>query len=401
MQATPQSEASSDASPGPVDVFDVVVIGAGIAGAAAAWSLADRMRVVLVEREPAPGVHATGRSASVLSETSGHPAVCMLARASRPFLEGPPDAFCETSLLAPRGLAWVGRREDMDELDAFVMSARQLTPNVRRLSPEATLELLPGFRPMAVAGGAAFEPDAMSIDTAALLQGFVAGARRRGATVLTTTEAISAVGTAGAAGSRWVTSVGARELTSTHVVNAAGVWGDVVAERCGVAPIGLQPLRRTAAIVPAPEWVGGWPLVMDIAGRYYVEPEAGGLLVSPADETACEPCDARPEEIDVAIALDELAAATEVPVRSVRRAWAGLRTFAPDRVPVLGEDPDAAGFWWLVGQGGAGIKTSPAMAALLAAQMTGDDAGFDGAGFDGAGFDGASLTRQLSPQRFR
>ena len=131
---------------------------------------------------------------------------------------------------------------------------------------------------------------------------------------------------------------------------------------------------------------------MDIAGRYYVEPEAGGLLVSPADETACEPCDARPEEIDVAIALDELAAATEVPVRSVRRAWAGLRTFAPDRVPVLGEDPDAAGFWWLVGQGGAGIKTSPAMAALLTAQMTGADAGFDDAG---------SLTRQLSPQRFR
>ena len=194
MQPTAQSESPSGA--GPVDVFDgfdVVVIGAGIAGAAAAWSLAEHMRVALVEREPAPGVHTTGRSASVLSETSGHPAVCMLARASRPFLEDPPDKFCETPLLAPRGLAWVGQRDDADRLDAFAESARRLTPTVRRLSPEATLELLPGFRPVAVAGGAAHEPDAMSIDTAALLQGFVAGARRRGAVVLTTSEAVSAV----------------------------------------------------------------------------------------------------------------------------------------------------------------------------------------------------------------
>jgi D-arginine dehydrogenase len=260
---------------------------------------------------------------------------------------------------------------------------------VRRLSPQAALELLPGFRPAAVAGGAVYEPGAMSIDTAAVLQGFVAGTRRRGSVVLTTSEAISAVN-AGSSG--WVTTIGDRTLTSTHIVNAAGAWGDIVAERCGVAPIGLQPLRRTAAIVPAPDWVGGWPLVMDIAGRYYVEPEAGGLLVSPADETASEPCDARPDEIDVAIALDQLAAATEVPVRSVRRAWAGLRTFAPDRVPVLGEDPGAAGFWWLVGQGGAGIKTAPAMAALLTAQLTGADAGLDDIG---------GLSRQLTPQRFR
>jgi D-arginine dehydrogenase len=385
-----QPTAPSERSTGAADAtFDVVVIGAGIAGAAAAWSLAEHLRVVLVERESAPGVHATGRSASVLSETSGHPVVCVLARASRPFFERPPDAFCETPLLTARGLAWVGQGDDADVLDAFAESARPLTPTVRRLSPQATLELLPGFRPVAVAGGAVYEPDAMSIDTAAMLQGFVAGTRRRGSVVLTTSEAISAVN-AGSSG--WVTTIGDRTLTSTHIVNAAGAWGDIVAERCGVAPLGLQPLRRTAAIVPAPDWVGGWPLVMDIAGRYYVEPEAGGLLVSPADETASEPCDARPDEIDVAIALDQLAAATEVPVRSVRRAWAGLRTFTPDRVPVLGEDPGTAGFWWLVGQGGAGIKTAPAMAALLTAQLTGADTGPDDTG---------RLSRLLTPQRFR
>ena len=384
MQRTPSESAS-----GADDIYDVVVIGAGIAGAAAAWSLAEHMRVVLVERESAPGVHATGRSASVLSETSGHRVVCLLAAASRPFFEAPPDAFCETPLLAPRGLAWVGGRDDAGRLDAFGEAARRLTPTVRRLSAEATLELLPGFRPPAVAGGAVHEPDAMSIDTAALLHGFVAGTRRRGSAVLTTAEAISAVSPGR---SRWVTTIGDRELTSTHIVNAAGAWGDVVAGRCGVPPIGLQPMRRTAAIVPAPEWVGAWPLVMDITGRYYVEPESGGLLVSPADETPSEPCDARPEEIDVARGLDQLAAATEVPVRSVRRAWAGLRTFAPDRVPVLGEDPGAPGFWWLVGQGGAGIKTAPALAALLTSQLVGAGASLDEA---------ATLTRELAPQRFR
>lgn len=390
MQPTAPSEAASDGRA--AAAFDVVVIGAGIAGAAAAWSLAEHLRVVLVEREASPGMHATGRSASVLSETSGHPVVCVLARASRPFFEHPPDGVCETPLLSARGLAWVGQRDDASHLDSFAEAARRLTPTVHRLSPQATLELLPGFRPAAVAGGAVHEPDAMSIDTAVLLQGFVAGIRRRGSTVLTTSEAISADRTGSTGRSRWVTSVGDRQFMSTHVVNAAGAWGDVVAERCGVATIGLQPMRRTAAIVPAPEWVNAWPLVMDIAGRYYVEPETGGLLVSPADETASDPCDARAEEIDVAIALDQLAAATEVPVRSVRRAWAGLRTFAPDRVPVLGEDPDAAGFWWLVGQGGAGIKTAPAMAALLTGQLTGADPGLD---------DADLLTRALAPYRFR
>ncbi|MGH9134060.1 MAG: NAD(P)/FAD-dependent oxidoreductase, partial [Ilumatobacteraceae bacterium] len=220
-----------------------------------------------------------------------------------------------------------------------------------------------------------------------------------GSAVLTTSEAVTSV----RSGSSWITTAGARRLTSTHVVDAAGAWGDVVAERCGVVAIGLRPLRRTAAIVPAPDWVRSWPLVMDVAGRFYVEPEAGGLLVSPADETDSEPCDARPEEIDVALALDELAAATEVPVRTVRRAWAGLRTFAPDRVPVLGEDPSAPGFWWLVGQGGAGIKTAPAMAALLASQMLGTLGTLGTPGTPGtlATGDLRDLASRLAPQRLR
>lgn len=155
------------------------------------------------------------------------------------------------------------------------------------------------------------------------------------------------------------------------VVNAAGAWGDVVAAAAGVEPVGLAPLRRTACIVAVPGGhdVTHWPLVMDAAGTFYAEPEPGGLLLSPADETPDEPGDARPDELDVALAIDRLRDATTLPVRSVRRAWAGLRTFAPDRVPVAGFAPDAPGFYWLVGQGGGGIKTAPALAALAAADI--------------------------------
>jgi D-arginine dehydrogenase len=346
---------------------DVCVIGAGIAGASTAYELAAHADVAVVEQEIQAGHHATGRSASVLSETSGHPLVCALAAASRPFFESPPPGFCEHQLLAERGLLWVGRDGDGSLLDELAVAGRAVAPTVRRLDPGETLARLPGFRPGAVAAGGVLEPDAMAIDTAALLAGFIAGLRRRGGTLITSAEAI----TLQPHGRQWVVHAGTHTVRTAHVVDAAGAWGDVVATRAGVRPLGLQPKRRTAALVPAPDRVAAWPLVMDVAGRYYVEPESGGLLVSPADEHDVDPCDARPDELDVAWALEQLSIATDVPVRTVRRAWAGLRTFAPDRAPVVGEDPDAPGFWWLVGQGGAGIKTAPAMAVAIAALLRG------------------------------
>jgi D-arginine dehydrogenase len=348
----------------------VVVVGGGIAGAAALWHLAEHVPAVLVEREPSAGSHATGRSASVLNVTSGHPVVGALAETSRRFLQSPPDGFCPGPLLAPRGLIWVGEASDADALDSLVDQARGLTADVRRLTADEVLLKLAGFRRRAVAGGGVHEPGAMAIDTALLLQSFLAGARRRGAIVLTSSEAVSA-DRIDDGESRWAVHIGERVITCRHLVDAAGAWGDVLAARCGVAPLGLLPTRRTAALVPAPAAVAAWPLVMDVAGRYYLEPEAGGLLVSPADETPSEPGDARPEELDVALALERVAEATGLTLRTVRTAWAGLRTFAPDRLPVVGEDPDAPGFWWLVGQGGAGIKTSPALGAMLADAITG------------------------------
>jgi D-arginine dehydrogenase len=241
-----------------------------------------------------------------------------------------------------------------------------------------------------------YEPDAMSIDTAAVIEGFLRILRANGGVLAAGAGAIElhCDPTDTQSSTRWTIVTPAATWRARHVVNAAGAWVDLIARRAGVDPLGVVPMRRTAAIAPAPDHVTAWPLVMDVAGRYYCEPEPGGLLISPADETPLDPCDAQPDELDVALALERVREATGLPLRSVRRAWAGLRTFAPDRVPVLGEDPTAPGFWWLAGQGGAGIKTAPAMAQLLARLIGGNDLP------DTAHAVGLSAAA-LSPARFR
>jgi D-arginine dehydrogenase len=342
------------------NAVDVVVVGAGVAGASAAAALSSDRSVVLIERERLPAQHASGRSASVLSETSGHPTVCALARLSRPFFESPPPGFVEFDLLRPRGLVWVGEAGDEALLDELATRAAVVAPTSRRLTIAGVRQLLPSFAERAIAAGGVHEPDAMAIDAAGLIDGYLRMLRANGGHLAVGAEAVAFVHDDG-----WVVQTPSGEWRATHVVNAAGGWADEIATRAGVAPLGLVPMRRTAAIVPLTADIGGWPLVMDIAGRYYCEPETGGLLISPADETPLAPCDAQPDELDVALAIERVRDASGLPLRSVRRAWAGLRTFAPDRVPVLGEDPSAPGFWWLAGQGGAGIKTAPAMARLL------------------------------------
>jgi D-arginine dehydrogenase len=250
--------------------------------------------------------------------------------------------------------------------------------------------LVPELRPERAEAGGVYEPDAMTIDVDALLQGFLRGLRARGGEVVVTAE----LGAAHRTTDGWAVDAGERRIACRAVVDAAGAWGDVVARRVGVRPIGLAPLRRTAALVPAPDSVRSWPLVMDVAGRVYCEPESGGLLISPADETPSEPCDAAAEELDVALALERVAEATTIAPRSVRRAWAGLRTFSPDRAPVAGQDPDAPGFFWLVGQGGAGIKTAPALARVTAAVVAGEPLPAD--------VTARGVTAEsLSPSRFR
>ena len=346
---------------------DVVVIGAGIAGAAVAWRLAPRVRVALVETEASAGTHATGRSAAMLNETSGQPVVCRLASLSRPFLAAPPAGFTDHPLLSPRGLLWVGRAGTGPLLADLVAKAPHAATAI---DIDQARHLVPTLCSETAAGGAVYEPGAVTIDVAALLAGYLRGVRAFGGSIHLTSEAMGLTHTS----SGWLVRAGDQELACSVVVNAAGAWADVVAARAGVDPVGLEPRRRTAALAVAPASVCDWPMVMDVAGGWYAEPEAGGLLISPADETPTRPGDARADEIDVALGLERVSHALGLELRSVRRAWAGLRTFASDGIPVVGPDPDEPSFVWLAGQGGAGIKMAPALAELVAGVVLNDQA---------------------------
>jgi len=352
----------------------VVIIGGGIAGAAAAWHLVERCDVVLVEQEDRFGLHSTGRSAATLSSTSGLPVVCALAEASRSFLESPPPGFCDHPLLGPRGLLWIGRdTADATKLDAMAgLVDSGVAPTARRIDAAECRRILPSLLDDAVAEGGFWEPDAKSIDVALLLQSFLGGARRKGLEIYTSHQMVRALRMRHRSG-MWRVDIDGFELDADYVVNAAGAWADTVAERAGVSPIGLQPYRRTAFISPTSTSVDAWPLVMDIGNRFYFEPEAGGLLVSPSEETPTEPCDAQADEIDIALGLERVNEALASPLRSVRHAWAGLRTFASDRVPVVGRDTANDSFIWLAGQGGAGIKIAPVLGAMVADMVTGVD----------------------------
>ena len=342
----------------------VAVVGGGIAGISAAWALAEHHDVVVVESEPELGLHATGRSAATLSETVGHAVVCALARASRAFIEQPPAGFADYPLSRPRGLLWIGRDGDGPGLDEIAaVAASGIEPTARRIDAAEAQRILPALRETAVEAGGVWEPDARALDVALLLAAYARGARARRADIRRGAPALELEATSNGWRIRTPTDV----IDADVVVNAAGAWGDVVARHAGVEPLGLRPLRRTACLVSAPPDVASWPLVMDAGGRCYFEPESGGLLVSPADEQPSEPVDATAEMEDVAWGIEMLHEATTLTVRSVRRSWAGLRTFAPDRIPVVGWAPDRPGFCWVVGQGGAGIKTAPAIAAAVAA----------------------------------
>jgi D-arginine dehydrogenase len=345
---------------------DVVVVGGGIAGVSAGWALArGGATVALVEREAQLGHHATGRSAALLNQTVGPRGLEELVAASAAFLTKPSRGFCEYPLLSPRGLLWIGRGDQQAALDA--VAAQAPAGAARRIGTAELARLVPRLKAEWSRAGGVLEQSAQHVDVDGLLQAYARGLRAGGGRVFAGLEAVRLEARHG----RWVVRAGDGELAAEFVVNAAGAWGDVVAERAGVTALGLQAYRRTACLVPAPADTASWPLLMDVAGGFYAEPESGGLLVSPADETLCAPVDARPEEIDVALCLDRLNEALDLQVRHVRRAWAGLRTFAPDRLPVVGIDPDTPGFVWLVGQGGAGIKTAPALASIVAADILG------------------------------
>ena len=348
---------------------DFLVVGAGMAGASAAFWLAERGRVVVLEQEDVAGYHTTGRSAAMYMQTYGGPLTKGLAVTGRSFLTDPPSDFAASPLLSPREVLYVGRADQIDMLDRFYEENRRRVPTLARLDANQALEQPVPLREGYVAG-AVLEPEAEEIDVAALHQGFLRGLRARGGTLMTEAAVTALVRARGL----WHAETPAGAYCAPVVVNAAGAWCDAVAACAGVAPIGLQPKRRTAFIFdgPADGVVDGWPMVHDIDDAFYLKPDAGRILGSPADETPSEPCDVYPEELDIAIGADRIMQATTLDIRHIRNKWAGLRSFVRDRQPVAGFDVAAEGFFWLAGQGGAGIMTAPALGMVTAALVTGE-----------------------------
>ena len=332
---------------------DIAIIGAGMAGASLAAEVAPYASVMLIEAEEQPGYHSTGRSAAFWAESYGGPAVQPLTTASGPFLR-------EGGFLGPRGALHIAADgEGRAALDALV-GAHGASVRLERLDEAGLRARLPGLRPGWA--DAVSEPDCADIDVAALHAAYLKSARRSGAQVVSDARLLSAAKEDGA----WVLETAGGTIACDILVDAAGAWADVVARAAGVEPLGIQPYRRTLvqlrlyAPVPA-----DLPLVIDALGRFYFKPESGGRLWhSPHDETPCEPCDCAPEEYDIALAIARLEAALEWRVERVERSWAGLRSFAPDRVPVYGYPKGRRDFFWFAGQGGFGIQTAPAAAKL-------------------------------------
>jgi D-arginine dehydrogenase len=348
---------------------DVLVVGAGIAGASIAAELAPRRSVVLLEMEDQPGHHTTGRSAAVFAESYGNATVRGLTRASRAFLASPPADFSETPLLSPRGWMFVARGDQRARLDRLHREIAASGGALHPMSPAEALARVPILRREYVAA-ALWDEGAMDIDVHALHHGYLRRLRRRGGALVTGAR----VRALSRSGEGWRAETEQGTFFAPLVVDAAGAWGDEVGRLAGAAPIGLVPMRRTAILLdpPAGADVTRWPLVIDAEEQFYFKPESAKLLCSPADETPSPPCDARPEDLDVAIAVDRLTRVCDLEVRHVARRWAGLRSFVADRTPVVGLDPRAEGFFWLAGQGGAGIQTAPALARLAAALALGE-----------------------------
>jgi D-arginine dehydrogenase len=367
---------------------DVCVVGAGIAGASIAGLLAAERRVLLVERESHPGYHTTGRSVAIFTESVAGAQITPLTRASRSFFAEPPEGFSETPLLRSRPVLTFGREDQRAKVEAEYITLdagggrRWLdAAEIRRLAPILKTE-------QAEIG--VLDPSCFDMDVDALHQGWLRMLRRAGGQLLTGAPVTLAEPSPGG----WRIRAGEHQISAGVLINAAGAWADEVARTAGARPLGLQPRRRTVAVMAADGWaVGDWPMCLAADHDLYFKPDAGRLLVSSMDQTPSPPCDAFADDMDVAEALDRFEQVADLPLRRPLRTWAGLRSFAPDEEPVAGFDLRLPGFFWLAGQGGAGIQTCPALARAAAHLVRGRPLPDELSGF------GVSAAA-LSPARF-
>jgi len=352
-----------------MQTFHIAIIGGGIAGISLAYFLSPHRSIVVLEQESALGYHSTGRSAAEFTLRDNASTVNALARASHGFLASPPEGFADVPLLTDRGSIILGTHGKEALVRTRHDAAKALGAAVEWLDDAAMLARAPMLDP-AYAAAAYFDPDYWDIDVDALLQAYARHARRNGAQILERRRFAGAR----REGETWRIDAGEEAISAGILVNAAGGWADSVAALCGVAPAGIVPHRRTAITIDLPEGIdaGRLPEINEIEDTFYFKPEGGRLLASPADETPCEPADAQPEELDIAYAAHYVEEATTLSVRRVFKSWAGMRSFSLDRLPVIGAARDAPSFFWLAGQGGYGILTSPALGSLAAALITGN-----------------------------
>jgi len=348
---------------------DFIIIGGGIAGASTGFWLSQHGKVRVLERESHPAYHSTGRSAALFTAAYGTPQVRALTLASRAFFDNPPPGFCEHSLLTPRGEMTVDFIGDAAELNTQYQSAKATVAEVELLSADEACAKLPILRREKV-HGALYDPTASDIDTDALHQGYLRGIRRNGGQVHTDSHVL---GLSRDSDGVWQVQTQDTTYTAPVIINAAGAWADHIGGLAGAASIGLQPKRRSAFIFAGPDGVDShrWPMLVALDESFYMKPDAGMFLGSPANADPVAPQDIQPEELDIAMGIYQIEEATTLTIRRPTRTWAGLRSFVHDGDLLAGFDPVVPGLFWVAAQGGYGIQTSPAMGQASAALVRG------------------------------
>ncbi len=341
--------------------YDIAIIGAGVAGLSVGYFLAPHARVIVLEREAQPAYHSSGRSAAMYIEGYENPTVQSLTLAGKGFFFTPPENFSEYPLVTPCGGLTVAGPGEAPLLDTYLKRWQQTCPELQEISPSQARDIVPILRPEWLSA-ATYDPTWHNIDVHELLSGYQRGIRRHGGAIRNQCEVTAIREDTG----QWSINHGDDPLTANIIVNTSGAWANHIAALAGLPALPLTPLRRTAAIVPAPADSQTWPLVHTARENLYFKPESPGLMVCPQDETPSEAMDAYPLDLDVALALDHFQQVAEHPVQHVMRSWAGLRTFSPDRHPIVGFAPQTKGFFWLAGQGGFGVQTSPGLGQLAA-----------------------------------
>ena len=348
---------------------DFIIIGSGIAGMSAAYRLSDHGKVIVIEKEAHLGYHTTGRSAAFFTENYGNKTIRALTKASRYFLENPTESFLNNPLMSLNGgVLMIANSNQIDAVEKELKYANENSAKVFEISKKEALKMVPALKENYL-DRALHEPYSKVMDVDLIHQGYARGAKINETKIYFNQEVISISKDK----NLWNIKTKNEVYSALLVINAAVAWCDEIALLANCKPLGIKPKRRTIIIFKNTDnyIINQWPVVIDINDNFYFKPESGKFLASPADETDSPPCDAQPEEIDIALTVERLEKATNLKIKNIEHKWAGLRSFYPDRTPVVGEDNNNSGFFWLAGQGGYGIMTSPSISKILESLITG------------------------------